>query len=89
MEPIDKKTIRAAEIRALYLAECSPVTFWRLRASDISFPKPFKLGGTNYWDREEVQVWYEKTKEQQVKKDAQSATLRSSFDGRQIGWVGR
>ena len=57
-----KPTIRATEIRSLYLAECSPVTFWRLRAADTSFPKSFKLGGTKYWDRKDIEDWYEKSR---------------------------
>ena len=57
-----KQTIRASEIRRLYLADCSAVTFWRLRRADLSFPQAFKLGGTNYWDREEVRTWYNNTR---------------------------
>jgi len=61
-----KPTIRASEIRSLYLAECSAVTFWRLRVSDETFPQSFKLGGTNFWDRQEVQIWYENIKSTQT-----------------------
>lgn len=58
MDELTKQTLRASEIRRMYFANCSPATFWRFRQKDKSFPSPFKLGGSLFWDTSEVAAWY-------------------------------
>ena len=59
MNDVAKQTIKARELRKVYLGDCSSVTLWRLRKKDISFPRPLKLGGLLLWDRDEVECWYQ------------------------------
>lgn len=59
MDDITKHTIKARELRQVYLGDCSSVTLWRLRKKDSSFPKPIKVGGLLLWDRETVERWYQ------------------------------
>lgn len=54
-----KQTITPADIRRIYLGQCSPSTFWRIRRRDKTFPKPFSFGSRLYWHVPDIETWYE------------------------------
>ena len=56
------KTIDAKEVRSKYLNNCSATTFWRLRNRPGAFPNSIKIGGLVFWDRAEVEAWYDQVK---------------------------
>jgi len=62
MKEVLSQTIDANEIRTKYLNDCSVTTFWRLRKRPGAFPSSIKIGGLIFWDRAEVEAWYEQVK---------------------------
>ena len=55
-------SIDAKEIRTKYLNNCSVTTFWRLRKRIDTFPKAIRVGGLVFWDRAEIEIWYNQIK---------------------------
>jgi len=68
-----KQSLNSEDVCFEFLGGCNKSTLWRLRQKDATFPKPFDFGGRPFWNRADMQAWYDTKRKPQTSLQSEAA----------------